>query len=148
VPASADNFASLVRGLRRDAGRTQEELAEQAGISARAISDLERGVTRAYSPDTNTCKAGVLDADNSITLFGGPVCLDYASRSSTDNFRKETRLSTQSSNPYLQFAGSFIGDYTGVVVDGPGAAWAAAMDDRGNPGVTSPNRDQVVFRAF
>src|SRR5947209_18371557 len=67
---------------------------------------------RAYSPDANTCKAGVLNADNSITLFGGPVCLDYASRSSTDNFRKETRLSTQSSNPYLQFAGSFIGDYT------------------------------------
>jgi hypothetical protein len=104
--------------------------------------------TRAYSPKSDLCKAAVLNSDGSITLFGGPVCLDYASRSSTNGFGKEIRLSTQSSNPYLQFAGSFIGDYTGVAVDGTGAAWAAAVDDRGNPGLTWPNQDQVVFRGF
>lgn len=37
-------FAKLLRRFRLDAELTQEELAEQAGLSARAISDLERGV--------------------------------------------------------------------------------------------------------
>jgi len=39
-------FGDLLRRLRSDAGLTQEELAERAGLSARAISDLERGVNR------------------------------------------------------------------------------------------------------
>lgn len=37
-------FGSLVRGYRRALGLTQEELAERAGISARAVSDIEREV--------------------------------------------------------------------------------------------------------
>jgi transcriptional regulator with XRE-family HTH domain len=37
-------FAKLLRRYRVDAQLTQEELAEKAGLSARAISDLERGV--------------------------------------------------------------------------------------------------------
>jgi transcriptional regulator with XRE-family HTH domain len=37
-------FARLLRHYRIDAALTQEELAERAGLSARAISDLERGV--------------------------------------------------------------------------------------------------------
>jgi tetratricopeptide (TPR) repeat protein/transcriptional regulator with XRE-family HTH domain len=36
-------FAGLLRGLRTDAGLTQEELAEAAGLTSRAISYLERG---------------------------------------------------------------------------------------------------------
>jgi tetratricopeptide (TPR) repeat protein/transcriptional regulator with XRE-family HTH domain len=36
-------FAGLLRGLRTEGGLTQEELAEAAGLSARAISYLERG---------------------------------------------------------------------------------------------------------
>ncbi len=36
-------FGQLLRQLRTSAGLTQEELAELAGVSARAISDLERG---------------------------------------------------------------------------------------------------------
>jgi tetratricopeptide (TPR) repeat protein/transcriptional regulator with XRE-family HTH domain len=39
-------FADLLKRSRRDAGVTQEELAERAGLSARAISDLERGINR------------------------------------------------------------------------------------------------------
>lgn len=34
----------LLRRHRREAGLTQEELAERAGISARAVSDIERGI--------------------------------------------------------------------------------------------------------
>lgn len=36
-------FAKLLRRYRLEAELTQEELAERAGLSARAISDLERG---------------------------------------------------------------------------------------------------------
>jgi tetratricopeptide (TPR) repeat protein/transcriptional regulator with XRE-family HTH domain len=36
-------FAGVLRGLRTEAGLTQEELAEAAGLSSRAISYLERG---------------------------------------------------------------------------------------------------------
>ena len=36
-------FAKLLRRYRLEAELTQEELAERAGISARAVSDLERG---------------------------------------------------------------------------------------------------------
>jgi tetratricopeptide (TPR) repeat protein/transcriptional regulator with XRE-family HTH domain len=40
VPAA---FAGVLRGLRTEAGLTQEELAEAAGLTSRAISYLERG---------------------------------------------------------------------------------------------------------
>jgi transcriptional regulator with XRE-family HTH domain len=37
-------FADLLRRYRLAAGLTQEELAERATLSARAVSDLERGL--------------------------------------------------------------------------------------------------------
>jgi tetratricopeptide (TPR) repeat protein/transcriptional regulator with XRE-family HTH domain len=37
-------FGGLLRGLRAEAGLTQEELAEASGVRPRSISDLERGV--------------------------------------------------------------------------------------------------------
>jgi transcriptional regulator with XRE-family HTH domain/tetratricopeptide (TPR) repeat protein len=40
------SFGVLLRGWRLAAGLTQEALAEQAGLSARGIADLERGVRR------------------------------------------------------------------------------------------------------
>ncbi len=45
-------FGSLVRTYRLSSGFTQEELAERAGISARAVSDLERGLYLAPHRDT------------------------------------------------------------------------------------------------
>ena len=45
-------FAQLLKRLRLDAGLTQEELAEAAGVSARSVSDLERGVNRTARKDT------------------------------------------------------------------------------------------------
>jgi transcriptional regulator with XRE-family HTH domain len=41
-----ESFGDLVRDRRIAAGLTQEELAERAGVSVRAISDIERGRTR------------------------------------------------------------------------------------------------------
>jgi transcriptional regulator with XRE-family HTH domain len=40
------HFGSVLRTLRVGAGLTQEEVAEHAGLSARAIGDLERGAVR------------------------------------------------------------------------------------------------------
>ncbi|HUG17258.1 MAG TPA: helix-turn-helix domain-containing protein, partial [Thermomicrobiales bacterium] len=56
-----DGFGDLLRRARRAAGHSQEELAERAGISARAISDLERGVNRVPRRDTLELIADALD---------------------------------------------------------------------------------------
>jgi tetratricopeptide (TPR) repeat protein/transcriptional regulator with XRE-family HTH domain len=46
------SFGKLLRRLRLDAGLTQEELAQVAGLSARAVSDLEREVSQTARRDT------------------------------------------------------------------------------------------------
>ena len=50
----------LLRSLRTSAGLTQEELAEKAGVSARAISDAERGIRTRIYKDTAERLAGAL----------------------------------------------------------------------------------------
>jgi transcriptional regulator with XRE-family HTH domain len=45
-------FAEALRRLRAEAGLTQEELAKAAGLSTRAISDLERGVVSTPHKET------------------------------------------------------------------------------------------------
>lgn len=57
---SAPTFGDLLRRARREASFTQEVLAERAGISVRAISDLERGVNRAPRRDTLNMLADAL----------------------------------------------------------------------------------------
>jgi hypothetical protein len=105
--------------------------------------------TRAYSPDSDDCHAQVQDTTTGMLSFlPGPVCLDYAARSSSDAFGSETRLTIDSSNPYITFAGSFIGDYTGAAVDAKGGGFAAWADFRGNPGNTNPNMDMDVYRLY
>src|SRR5829696_9472589 len=46
------HLAALVRRRRTAAALSQEELAERAGVSVRALSDLERGVHRAPRLET------------------------------------------------------------------------------------------------
>ena len=46
------NFARLLRQLRAEAGLTQEELAEAAGLALRSVSDLERGIHRTAHKDS------------------------------------------------------------------------------------------------
>jgi predicted ATPase/DNA-binding XRE family transcriptional regulator len=57
---SAQSFASLLRGLRADAGLTQEALAHAAGLSHRSVSDLERGINRTARRDTALLLADAL----------------------------------------------------------------------------------------
>jgi len=56
-------FGLLLRRHRAAAGLSQEELAEQAGLSRRAISDLERGVHRRPYPATARRLAHALGLD-------------------------------------------------------------------------------------
>src|SRR5215472_14714751 len=56
-------FGGLLRQLRDDARLTQEELAEAAQLSQRAISDLERGINRTARKDTAQLLAGALGLD-------------------------------------------------------------------------------------
>ena len=111
--------------------------------------------TREFSPvpsDANR-SCGIMELDTATNMVVAPVdptrkaaavCLDWALKSSSDNFAGTTRVSAQSSNPYILFSGSFIGDYTGTSVNRFGKAVTVWTDFRGNPGVTSPNQDTVV----
>jgi tetratricopeptide (TPR) repeat protein/transcriptional regulator with XRE-family HTH domain len=53
-------LAGLLRQLRAEAGLTQEELAEAAGVSPRSVSNLERGINRTAHKDTAQLLAGAL----------------------------------------------------------------------------------------
>jgi tetratricopeptide (TPR) repeat protein/transcriptional regulator with XRE-family HTH domain len=55
------SLADLVRRYRRAAALTQEELAERAGLSARVISDLERGLRQRPRRGTLALLADALD---------------------------------------------------------------------------------------
>ncbi len=111
--------------------------------------------TRAYSPVPTVTNrvCGIMELDSTTgnvvlptdpARAGAAVCLDWAVRSSSDNFAHETRVSRQSSNPYILFAGSFIGDYTGTAAGRDGKAVTVWTDSRGNPGLTPANQDVVV----
>ena len=119
--------------------------------------------TREYSPkptsDDRSCGISELDTASgnevlptSMARRNAPVCLDWALKSSTDNFTAQTRVSAQSSNPYILFSGSFIGDYTGTAVNSAGKAVTVWTDFRGNPGTgpgkTLPNQDTIVGTGF
>ena len=54
------SFAGLLRQLRGEVKLTQEELAKAAGLSPRAVSDLERGINRTARKDTAMLLAGAL----------------------------------------------------------------------------------------
>src|SRR5215212_6928216 len=47
-----DSFGTRLRGLRKDAGLTQQELAQRAGLSLNAVNALERGARKHPYPHT------------------------------------------------------------------------------------------------
>jgi len=57
---AALSFGGMLRQLRAEARLTQEELAEAAKVSPRAVSDLERGVNRTARKDTAEMLASAL----------------------------------------------------------------------------------------
>ncbi|MFN2614302.1 MAG: helix-turn-helix domain-containing protein, partial [Actinomycetota bacterium] len=56
-------FAALLKGYRAGAGFTQEELAEKAEVSARTVSDVERGLRRRIYRETAGRLADALGLD-------------------------------------------------------------------------------------
>jgi len=106
--------------------------------------------TRDYAIDSAASVCHFKTNDNPTAVDPMPsarsVCMEYAATSATSSgaFGDQVRLSTESSNPYIQFAdGAFIGDYSQVAAI-PGMAWGAWTDFRGNPGVTPANQDVMV----
>ena len=63
---SGASLAQLLKSLRVSAGLTQEQLAEAAGISARSVSDLERGINRTARRDTARLIADALGLSGAI----------------------------------------------------------------------------------
>jgi transcriptional regulator with XRE-family HTH domain/tetratricopeptide (TPR) repeat protein len=63
------SFAGLLRQLRLEAKLTQEELAEAAGLSLRAVSDLERGINHTARKDTALLLAGALGMTESVAVL-------------------------------------------------------------------------------
>ena len=61
------SLAGLLRQLRAEAGLTQEELAEAAGVSLRSVSNLERGVNRTAHKDTARLLAGALNLPAAVS---------------------------------------------------------------------------------
>jgi transcriptional regulator with XRE-family HTH domain len=59
-------FAGLLRQLRTEAGLSQEELAEAAGVGARTVSDLERGVALTARKDTARRLADALNLSGAV----------------------------------------------------------------------------------
>ncbi len=110
--------------------------------------------TREYATSVGANReCGIMERDTTTGAFVEPtdaaraaavVCLDWAVKTNGDNFASTTRVSSQSSNPYILFSGSFIGDYTGTAVAADGTIYTVWTDFRGNPGVTTPNQDTLV----
>jgi transcriptional regulator with XRE-family HTH domain len=66
----ASILGPTLQALRRAAGLTQEELAERAGVSARTVSDVERGVRPSVYRDTATRLGTALGlADEDLRRF-------------------------------------------------------------------------------
>jgi len=121
------------------------------GVAARNGVVTVTYYTRDFSATHNPATCNVKIPDNappgvvSIETIGHSVCLDYAASSSTDGFASERRLTSEGSNPFVQFAdGAFIGDYSQAAFGANGVVHTAWTDFRGHPGVTSANQDVYV----
>ena len=65
-PSGVEDFGACLRRLRQAACLTQEQLAQQAGISTNAVSQLERGLRRRPYPHTVQALADALELDGDL----------------------------------------------------------------------------------
>jgi hypothetical protein len=119
------------------------------GVASRSGKVTVSYYTRDYAATHNPATCNVAILSTAPGDQSGPVpnsvCLDYAARSSIDGFAGERRLTSEGSNPYIEFAdGSFIGDYSQAAAGTDGRVHVAWTDFRGRPGVTSANQDVYV----
>jgi len=126
-----------------------DKLFASVGANAGVLSVAYYTRDYATTPGNTLCEAKVRDSvtGDISPLSTANVCLDWALKTSTDGgatWSSQVRITSHSSNPYILFAGSFIGDYEGTAVDDQGKTWTVWTDFRGNPGLTSPNQDTLV----
>jgi hypothetical protein len=105
--------------------------------------------TRAYTATHNHTLCDVQTGSGNVTE-GVPstidVCLDYAARTSSNGFSAETRLTSEGSNPFIEFAnGGFIGDYSQIALGSNGVAHPVWTDFRGNPNAGGTRANQDVY---
>ncbi|MGW5640345.1 ATP-binding protein, partial [Streptomyces sp. NPDC003832] len=109
-----------LRELRRAAGLTLEELAEASGVSARAISDMERGYSRTPQPRTLAALAAALKVS------------DRERRRLEEDVRALRRGGT-AARPGLCEPPRAVADFTGRADELAVVRRAAADGDRGGP---------------
>ena len=94
------DFGPILRRYRLDAGLTQEELAEQARLSPRAISDLERGARRAPRRDTVALLVEALHlAPEDRTTLEGAASAARRKGAATPDASDTLRASASASTP-------------------------------------------------
>ncbi len=133
-------FGGLLRRLRDDAGLTQDELAEAAQVSQRAISDLERGINRTARKDTAVLLAEALNLAEPVrVLFVAaargrapaaavlasmkrqPQAASWAAASGVHGFPAALTSFIGRAEPLREVAG-LLSDHRLVTVAGPGGA--------------------------
>ncbi|MFD1276477.1 helix-turn-helix domain-containing protein [Streptomyces kaempferi] len=91
-----DEFGQLLVALRRGAGLSQEQLAHLAGISVRALADMERGRTR--GPQRGTVQA-LCEALRVEPSAAGDLERAAAAGYRAVNVQAAARLATRSHSP-------------------------------------------------
>lgn len=110
-----------------------------------AVSYYTRAFTATHNPTLCNLKTGTGSATEGVPS-AVDVCLDYAARTSSNGFAAETRLTSEGSNPYIEFAnGSFIGDYSQIASGSDGIAHPVWTDFRGNPNPGGTRANQDVY---
>jgi tetratricopeptide (TPR) repeat protein/transcriptional regulator with XRE-family HTH domain len=122
------SFAALLRQLRTHAGLTQEELAEAATLSARSVSDLERGINLTARRDTTRLLADALN-------LNGPA---------RTMFEAAARGLVANPSPVMDEAPLVAEDATGVAEGGPTAAVHALPRDTASFTGRAPELDQLL----
>jgi hypothetical protein len=150
--SNQDKVATSTNGTtwstQRITNTAPDKLFASVGANAGVLSVAYYTRDYATTPNDPLCEARLRDTDGTITVLSPVnVCLDWALKTSTNGgatWSSQVRITSQSSNPYTLFAGSFIGDYEGTAVDDQGKTWTVWTDFRGNPGLTSPGQDTLV----
>ncbi|GGM37725.1 helix-turn-helix domain-containing protein [Dactylosporangium sucinum] len=117
-------FALVLRTARHECGLTLEELAESAGVSVRALSNMERG--RALGPQRRT-----------VELIADALKLDGARRDEFVALAKagRTRSGYLTAAPGLCELPGSIGDFTGRTAE---LAWISGLLDALDDGADRP----------
>ncbi|GLY00168.1 MULTISPECIES: helix-turn-helix domain-containing protein [Actinoplanes] len=108
-------FGSRLRAVRQAAGMTMEQLAEVSGVSARAISDMERGHSRA--PQART-----------LAALAEALGLDARQRDELGEAARESRSPTGAGRPRWCELPRGVGDFVGRAGELAAAARHADQD--------------------